>query len=159
MKEFGYINADIVIRENITVDRFIDAIKGNRVYVNAITVLNKVDLVGEEKAAELAKQINADITISAEKKENLEKLRKTIWANLGLIRIYMKEPGKEADMKEPLIVDKGSSIEEACKSIHQDFAAKFKFARVWGKSAKFDGQKLMKGHVMAEGDILELHFI
>jgi ribosome-interacting GTPase 1 len=30
------------------------------------------------------------------------------------------------------------------------------FARVWGASA-FDGQSVQKDHVLAEGDIVEIH--
>jgi len=35
---------------------------------------------------------------------------------------------------------------------------KFKFARIWGKSVRFDGQKIMKTtHILQDQDILELH--
>ena len=44
-----------------------------------------------------------------------------------------------------------------CNKLHKSFLDRFKFARVWGKSAKFDGQKLMTGHKLKDGDIVELH--
>jgi len=44
-----------------------------------------------------------------------------------------------------------------CSKLHKDFVAKFRFARVWGKSTKFPGQRLMLGHKLEDGDILEIH--
>jgi len=39
-----------------------------------------------------------------------------------------------------------------------DFVTKFKFARIWGTSAKFEGQQFHKlDHRLQDGDILELH--
>ena len=73
------------------------------------------------------------------------------------MRIYMKEPRKEADLKLPLIIFTRAKIEDVCHKLHKDFVSKFKFARVWGKSAKFPGQRLMLNHVLQDGDILELH--
>ncbi|MBT5924155.1 TGS domain-containing protein [Candidatus Woesearchaeota archaeon] len=69
----------------------------------------------------------------------------------------MKEPRKEADMKEPMIIFRDATIKDICDKTHKDFAKKFKFARVWGKSAKFPGQRLMLKHVMKDKDILEIH--
>jgi len=44
-----------------------------------------------------------------------------------------------------------------CNRLHKDFAKKFKFARVWGKSAKFPAQKLHLKHKLCEGDVVEIH--
>ena len=52
---------------------------------------------------------------------------------------------------------RGCKIRDICNKLHKDFAKRFKFARVWGPSAKFGGQKLMLKHVMKDEDILELH--
>jgi ribosome-interacting GTPase 1 len=71
--------------------------------------------------------------------------------------IYLKEPGKEADMDVPLIMFTGGSIKDLCEKLHKDFVQKFKFARVWGKSAKFPGQRLMLSHILQEGDVVEIH--
>lgn len=69
----------------------------------------------------------------------------------------MKQPRKNADLKEPLIMKKNNSINDVCLKLHKDFVTKFKFARVTGKSAKFPGQKLTLKHVLQDKDILELH--
>ncbi len=157
LRAFRINNADVVIRTNITVDELIDCIEDNKKYVPGITVLNKVDLVSKEHAEKIARQINADIMVSAEKKEHLEELKEIIFNKLDLIRIYMKEPGKEADLEEPLIISRNSSVRDVCSKLHKDFVKQFKFCRVWGKSSKFPGQKLSIKHTLKDLDILEIH--
>ena len=74
------------------------------------------------------------------------------------MRIYLKEPGKEADMEVPLIIFNRSSIRNICRKLHKDFEMKFRFSRIWGKSVKYNGMKIVKlDHVLMDNDILELH--
>ena len=72
--------------------------------------------------------------------------------------ILTPEINKKPDLEEPLIMFKDSTIEDVCSKLHKDFVKKFKFARVWGKSAKFDGQMFHKmDKILQDKDILELH--
>jgi len=154
---FRISNADVIIREDITDDELIDCIEANKKYVNSITILNKVDSVPKEQAEKIAKQVGAHLLISAQKKEHLDELKELIFQNLDLIRIFMKEPGKEADMDVPMIMFRGCTIHDVCSKLHKDFVEKFKFCRIWGKSAKFPGQKLSLKHALKDGDVIELH--
>src|SRR4030042_5290498 len=43
------INADIIVRDNITEDQLIDVFADNRIYVPVIVVINKIDLVTEKE--------------------------------------------------------------------------------------------------------------
>lgn len=88
--------------------------------------------------------------------ENPEKIKNGIWSILGLIRIYCKEIGKKPE-KKAMVLEKGSTIEDAAKKIHKDFIKFFKFARVWGKSAKYDGQSFGLDHKLEDKDVLEIH--
>jgi len=45
---------------------------------------------------------------------------------------------------------------ELAERIHKDFATKLKYARIWG-SARFEGQKVEKNHVLKDRDVVELH--
>jgi ribosome-interacting GTPase 1 len=42
------------------------------------------------------------------------------------------------------------------RTIHNDIAAKLKFARVWGRGG-FAGQVVGETHVLMEGDVVEIH--
>ncbi|MEM4336690.1 MAG: GTP-binding protein [Candidatus Woesearchaeota archaeon] len=149
-------NADVVIREDISPDDLIDVVEGNRVYIPAIVVINKVDTVDNDIAYSLIKKLNA-IPISAEKNIGIENLKSEIYKKLNFIRVYTKEIGKKPDMDAPLIVRRPATIEIVCKKIHRNFVNNFKFAKVWGSSAKFPGQKVSLNHEVEDGDIIEIH--
>ncbi len=155
-REWGYINADIVIRENLDQDRVIDWLAGNRVYLSSLVVVNKVDLVTKEYIKDLKKKLKGweILPISAKKGTGLETLKKKIYRTLDFIRVYMKPQGKEVDYDEPLVLRKGSKIGDVCDSIHRDFRRKFRHANVWGRSAKFPGQMVGLGHTLRDQDIV-----
>ena len=73
------------------------------------------------------------------------------------MRIYTKKPGKPANLEEPMILKKGSTVKDVCERIRSDFVSRFKFAKVYGTSVKFDGQKVGLDHVLNDGDIVEVH--
>src|SRR5207244_5714504 len=47
-REWGYLNGTIVVRQDISEDQLIDVLAGNRVYVQAFVVVNKIDLVSQD---------------------------------------------------------------------------------------------------------------
>ncbi|HLD15946.1 MAG TPA: GTPase [Candidatus Nanoarchaeia archaeon] len=79
-----------------------------------------------------------------------------IWERLGIIKVYTKQPGKKKDFP-PVALKKGSTVEVLANKVHKDFIKKFKFARIYGKSAKFDGQVVGLNHKLADDDVLEVH--
>lgn len=155
--EFKIINADVIIRTNIDVDELIDVIEGNKIYIPALTIINKIDLATENQVIEVMEKLKADLAISAKDKIYIEQLKELIFEKLDLIRVYLKEPGKEPDMNVPLIVHRKSKVRDVCNKLHKEFVDKFKFCRIWGKSSKFPGQKLMLDHTLKDRDVLEIH--
>ncbi len=156
LKEFRISNADVVIRDNINADELIDCIEGNKHYVPAITVLNKIDTAPREVVELMTRKLKA-IPISAKKGKGIVKLKEKIFDTLSFIRIYMKEAGKKADLEEPLVIKAPATVRTVCEKIHRDFVKRFKYARVWGKSAKFPGQKKSLHHEVQDDDIVEIH--
>jgi small GTP-binding protein len=158
LHEFKIRNAEVVIRQDITVEQFIDCLMGNRVYVPSILVINKSDLAEEGEIRVLRERDRNAVFVSAEREEGIEILREEIWDKLGLMRVYMKRIGKSPDMKEPLIVKVGSSVKDVATKIHRiAFGGKVEYARIWGKSARFPGQKKGPAHVLVDLDVVELH--
>jgi len=96
------------------------------------------------------------LPISAQEEMNFEELKKEVYRRLDILRVYTKIPGKEPDLSEPVILKRGSTIEEVALSVHKDFAAKLRYARIWG-SGKFDGQMVKRDYRVSEGDVIELH--
>ncbi len=153
-------NADIIVREDITEDQLIDVFIGNRSYIPAFVVINKIDLISKEELSNHIKYISDSgwdvLSVSALEDISIDKLRDKIFSKLDLIRVYMKPVGESPDFEEPLILKKNSTIEDACRKLHRDFKKKFRYANVTGPSAKHDFQKAGLDHVLKDEDILTI---
>jgi small GTP-binding protein len=152
MKQKGFTNANVTIREEVDLDRFIDGLMDNRKYVPAITAVNKADMIDDESEFD-----DYDLLISAETGRNLDELKDLIFEKLGLIRVYMKEKGEEPDKDDPLILQEGDTIEDALEELPGDMKDRFKKAKVTGPSSKFPEQKVGLEHHLEDEDILELN--
>ena len=94
--------------------------------------------------------------IFVKRKEDPFHIKNKIWQALDLIYVFTKMPGKEKDYP-PIALKKGSTVRELALNVHKDFVKKFKFAKVWGKSAKHPGMVCGVKHVLQSGDVVELH--
>jgi len=130
----------------------------------AIIIGNKLDLAEENSTAGDDLQALRDeykgqvpvLGISAKNGAGLEDLRLKIFEVLDIIRVYTKTPGQKADLNDPIILARGSTLADAAEDVHKDFRAKLKFARLWG-SGKHDGVMVKRDHVLEDGDVIELH--
>ena len=160
VKEYGIVNADVVIRENATQDELVDVLAGNRTYIQAMVALNKVDLQDVEFTKNSIRMFKERgwpvVPISAHKELGLDMLRDTIYDELHFMRVYLKPQGGDADMEEPLVIKSGSTTGTVCDVLHRDFRGKFRYAQVSGPSAKFENQIVGIDHELKDGDILTL---
>ena len=163
LRQRGIVNADVTIREQIDVDRLVDGVMDNRVYLPSIVTVNKVDLIDPDYAEVVREQLRERgldpekvVFISAEQERGLDSLKESIWNALGLIRIYMDKPGRGVDYEEPLVLREGDTVGDACETLGGNFGERFRFARVSGPSAKHDEQQVGKDHELADEDVLRL---
>jgi small GTP-binding protein len=156
LDEYKIHNASVLIRENITVDQLIDVVLNNRSYVRSLIAVNKVDLAYPQLIEECREIYPNSIFISAHNGYNIETLKDAIYDRLGFIRVFLKPQGQPADMEEPLIVMSGTDIGQICDRLHRDFRRKFRYAQVWGTSAKHPGQRVGLDHRMEDKDILTI---
>ena len=96
------------------------------------------------------------IAVSSTSGIGLEALKRKTFQAFDIIRVYTKQPGKPADRNVPFTLARGAHVADLAEKIHKDLLASMKFARVRGPSA-FDGQAVQKDHVLAEGDVVEIH--
>ncbi|MFQ6127430.1 MAG: OBG GTPase family GTP-binding protein [Thermoplasmata archaeon] len=158
IREWGYVNADVIIREDVTESRLVDFLAGNKAYIPAFVVLNKIDLVRKRKIYRIMRKLKEwnVLPISALRGDGLDGLRENIFSELEFIRIFMKPQGGEVDYSEPLVVKQGSTVGMVCDAIHRDFRQKFRYANVWGESAKFPGQMVGLNHVLKDEDVVTI---
>lgn len=155
LHSFKIFNAEVLFRDDCTTEEFIDVVVGNRVYLPCIYVYNKIDQVSIEEVNRLAHQ-PFSVVVSCNMKLNLDYLLEVIWEELKLIRVYTKKPGCPPDFEDCLILRRGVTVEHVCHSIHRTLAAAFKYALIWGSSAKFSPQRVGLNHTMADEDVLQI---
>jgi len=64
--------------------------------------------------------------------------------------------GEVPDFSEALIVRRDSSIEDVCDQIHRTLKDTFKYAMVWGASARHVPQRVGLSHMVADEDVVSI---
>jgi len=133
----------------------------------AFIVANKCDAAGAATNLEILREFyESRFTIlpaSTVSGEGLVRMKRMVFEELDVIRIYTKLPGKKADLSSPpFVMKRGSTVLDAAKAVHREFVHSLKFAKLWtskksGGSVKYEGQMVERTHQLEDGDILELH--
>jgi ribosome-interacting GTPase 1 len=128
-------------------------------YKPSIIVINKCENNFEENLIEFEGLINEApiIPISCLLKKNFEKVGEALIKKLEIIRVYTKEPNEKGPSKEPVILKEGATIADLAREIHSELYKNFKYAKVWGPSSKFPGEKVGLNHLLKDGDVVEIH--
>jgi uncharacterized protein len=90
------------------------------------------------------------VTTSVLDDASLARLKAAAWQLTGLIRIYVPDGG------DPFALPTGSTVLDVAAEIHSDLVRDVRGARVWGPSARFEGQRVGRDHVVLEGDTVEV---
>eukprot|EP00052_Salpingoeca_macrocollata_P035475 m.14756 g.14756 ORF g.14756 m.14756 type:complete len:368 (+) comp8122_c0_seq1:67-1170(+) len=156
LSEYRIHNADITLKEDATADDLIDVIEGNRIYIPAIYVLNKIDQISIEEL-DIIYRIPHCVPISAHHKWNFDDLLEKMWSYLNLVRIYTKPKGQLPDYEAPVVLKAGASaVEDFCNRLHKTLIKDFKYALVWGTSAKYQPMRAGATHVLEDEDVVSI---
>ena len=155
LRDYKILNCEVLVRDDdATVDDFIDVImKDHRKYINCLYVYNKIDSVSLDFLDSLAREPNT-VVMSCELDLGVQDVIDRCWKELRLIRIYTKRKGIDPSFAEALIVRSNSSIEDVCDRIHRNMKDTFKYALVWGASARHIPQRVGLGHMVSDEDVV-----
>ena len=157
LQEFDIHNARVMVHEDVSYDQLIDVLLQNRKYVPTLTVMNKIDLVTPESLNEIKSKTNYDfIPISADANLNIDRLKERIYEKLKLIRVFMRPKGEETDYEKPMIVKNDASVLDVCNKVHREMKNALRYAQIYGKSAKYSGQKVGITHRLMDEDAITL---
>ena len=81
---------------------------------------------------------------------SLELLREELWRLTGLARIHLRDGGDPLALRPPV------TVLDVADAIHHELAATCAGARIWGPSARFDGQRVGPAHELRDGDAVEV---
>ena len=163
LNSYRIYNAIAKIFGEVSLDDVEKSVFENVTYKPSIIVLNKADLVNREYIEEvrnyIVTSIGDDIKViaaSAKTGMGLSEIPKAIFNAANIIRVYTKEPNFSKPSPEPLILPKGSRVEDAVLRIREEFLKYFKYARIWGPSAKYPGERVGLDHILEDGDVIEI---
>lgn len=164
LREYKISSADVLAREEITVDQLVDVIQGNREYKPCLYLYNKIDTITIEEVDQLARMphsivgsVNQKFNIGEPLEDDL--LKQKMWEYLGLTRIYTKRKGSPPDLEEPVILSeirKGTSVRSLCNNISSQMLRDFNYALVWGTSAKHSPQRCGLNHRLDDEDVVQI---
>ncbi|MFX0097091.1 MAG: GTPase [Candidatus Hodarchaeota archaeon] len=159
LHENNIYNSVIRIEGETGLDEIREALDESIVYKPALIVANKGD--GESSAENYNKLESMYKTrfkivpVSAVKIIGFAGLKSNIFDILAIIRVYTKEIGGEVSDR-PLILNKGMTVADVAKKLHKRFLERFKYAKIFGSSAKFDGERVGSDHVLKDKDIVQI---
>ncbi|PMQ01754.1 MAG: GTP-binding protein [Dictyoglomus sp. NZ13-RE01] len=127
--------------------------------VKGIILINKIDLIYpmEPEEIELLKEELNCYVVSAQNGINLENLKKIIFEELEIVRVYTKRPGYPPNLDKPFILPKGSTVLDVAEMIHKDLAKNLRYARLFTKDGSVKGIFVEKNYQVKDEDILEIH--
>jgi len=122
----------------------------------AILAATKMDEAQPEDLARLRAAVPelAVIGVSAIDDVSLEAFKDALWQLSGLLRVYLKRDGQATD--EPIALQPGATVADVAADIHHEVAATCRGGRIWGPSARFEGQLVGRDHIVRDGDAIEI---
>lgn len=155
LKGNGVRNALVRIWGDITMADVEEALEQTKIFKPSLIMVNKVDLA--PKAAEDFRRASGKpaLGVSLREGQGLEGVGRELFRALGIIRVYTRVLGGEVASK-PIIVGEGAKVLDIAKIVHSQFYRNFKYARVFGRSVKYNGERVGAEHELVDGDIVEI---
>jgi len=162
LKSYAIPNAIVRTTGDVTLDDIEDVIlETNLIYKPTIVIANKADLAdalrNSKRFLDHLQSRMQVLVASCHTRLGLAELGRRLFEALDIVRVYTKEPNATHPSPEPFIIKKGTTVGELSRQIHSVLFRQFKYARVWGKSASYDGERVGIGHILSDGDIVQIH--
>lgn len=158
LMDFRITSGIVVIREDVTLTDIQESLDYTTTYRRAIVLVTKADQTppGTIEALKKTFPLFTFISISTETGYGMKDIPQKIYEVANIKRIFTKTPG-EKPAYPPVSMKREATVIDVARKVHKDIAKQFKYARVWGASVKFGGQRVGEDHVPADGDTVEIH--
>lgn len=159
LESYRIFSAHVKIYGEVTLDDVEQSIFEDIVYRPPVIFINKADAASSIEGIRELEEKYPEIPVilgSALEGRGLERIGSAIFSSLKLIRVYTKSPNSPPSPK-PLVLKRGATVYDVAMSIHKDFVDKFLYARIWGRSANYPGEKVGMDHQLEDRDIVEIH--
>jgi len=158
--QYGLKNVKIRLKGSVKFDDIEEAIlESKKAYKPAIILINKSDLSVNYHQA-VVKKVAPGVPlleVSSKTGTGLKEVPQLLFKRLGIVRVYTKEPGVRANSDHPFTLRKDAKVSDLAKMIHTELLERFKYAKVWGASSRYPGERVGLTHELADKDIVEIH--
>jgi ribosome-interacting GTPase 1 len=94
------------------------------------------------------------VPVSVLDEASLQAFSDAAWRLTGLLRVHLRSNG--ATDPEPLALEDGATVADVADTVHHELGESFTGARIWGPSARFEGQRVGREHRVRDGDVVEI---
>ena len=141
-------DASAPLDELETIRRELDAAGIELPSILAATKADEASPAGIERLGAALPELEL-VTVSVLDEASLDAFREAVWRLTGLVRIFLRD-------EEPVALYPPASVLDVAHTIHHELAESCRGARVWGPSARFEGLRVGRDHVLADGDTVEI---
>ncbi len=160
LKDYRLDNALVKVTGSVTLDDVEDAIFESSTYKPVVILATKAEASGSSMELEDLREVVGSripvLRVSAAKGIGLNEVASAVFRVLEIIRVYTKLPNDQRPATKPVILKVGSTVLDVAKTIHSQFYKNFKYARIWGPSAKYPAEHVGSTHVLMDGDTVEI---
>ncbi|HPR41067.1 MAG TPA: 50S ribosome-binding GTPase [Candidatus Methanofastidiosa archaeon] len=156
--DFRVSSGLLVVREDVTLADIQEALEYSTAYKRGFVILNKFDMAEPSILSKMKKRFPRFpfYAVSTLNGKGLREVAEKIYEIAEIKRIFTKSPGEDPAYP-PVAMKRDATVMDVAKKVHKTIARNFKYARVWGSSVKFGGQRVGEDHVPGDGDTVEIH--
>mmetsp|Transcript_19799 Transcript_19799/g.30998 ORF Transcript_19799/g.30998 Transcript_19799/m.30998 type:complete len:379 (-) Transcript_19799:80-1216(-) len=155
LKQMDIHNAEVILHEDCTVEDFLDVLDGSARSIPCLYAYNKIDCLTMDEIDRLAR-LPYSVVLSLQLDLNIEETKEAAWELMNITRVYCKPKNGKPDFAAPHILRSDRCVIDFCNRIHRDMVSKFRYALVWGKSAKTQPQQVGLYHSMSDEDVCQI---
>jgi ribosome-interacting GTPase 1 len=162
LKSYGVSNALIRASGDVSLDAIENLILDTTLtFKPTIVVANKEDMpnarTNVREFVQRSRYKMPVLVASCLMRSGLSELGATLFRSLELARVYTKEPSALAPSPDPFVIKTGTTVGDLSRQIHSALFRRFKYARVWGESVSYAGERVGLSHILLDGDTVEIH--
>lgn len=160
LESYRVYNAHVKIYGEVSLDDVEQSLFETTAYKPTIVFINKTDMrqPSRDEVEEVGRLIPG-IPVAMGSSligVGLDSIAPLLYEILEITRIYTKSPHSPPSRK-PLVLRGQVTVRDVARSIHSDFIDNFLYARVWGSSVRYPGERVGLDHVLHDGDVVEIH--
>lgn len=158
LNDVGIRSAIVKVRGYASIDDIEDHLIKQLTYKRGVVILGKADVCGADelrRSIEVVEEMGLKaLATSAHDRSNVEVVKEVLFSQLGMMRVYTRKDGIISP--KPILVRQGATVRELAELIHRELAENMRYAKVWGRSVRVQGERVGPEHVLMDRDVVEI---